>query len=98
MTMSNSELLAYTGSQLGGLDKQRRFVLGRLNAPMPCPNCATPQSFIETSGFTLDTFDTDQHHSDGPYKCKGCARELLYTVPLIGDQHWRLVPVTPPQQ
>ncbi len=92
--MTNSEILAYRGSQLSGLDKQRRFVLLQLTRPMGCPNCATALTYVEAAGLTVDTVDLSKP-SDDPCKCSGCSRELKYTVPMMGDCHWTLVPVAP---
>ncbi len=90
--MTNSELLAYKGNQLSGLDGQRRYVLRQLTRPMGCPNCGTLQSFIEAKRLTVDAFDTDVSHPDKS-ECIKCGRGIDYTVPMMGDAHWTLVPV-----
>lgn len=92
--MTNSEILAYRGSQLSGLDKQRQFVLRQLTRGMGCPSCGTIQSYIEAAGLTVDTIDLNKA-SDDPCKCTACGRGLKYTVPMMGDCHWRLIPIPP---
>lgn len=93
MTRTNSELLA-TGRDLhlGGLEGQRRFVLRKLTQRMGCPNCATPQNYVEAAGLTVDTVDLDKA-ADDPCKCVACGRGLIYTVLMFGDPVWTLVPI-----
>lgn len=93
--MTNSELLAYQGNQIGGLDRQRRFVLQRLTEKLPCPNCGTQQSYVEAKGFTVDTFEVGKSLGD-KCECTACHRGIMYTVPMMGDHHWTLVPVPVP--
>ena len=95
--MKNSELLTYEGDNIGGLEKQRRYILRMLAMPMPCPNCATRSTWFQATGVEIDAWDPKDAEKEVG-ECPSCKRWLIYTVPMMGIPYWRLIPVAPPAE
>jgi endogenous inhibitor of DNA gyrase (YacG/DUF329 family) len=95
--MKNSELLDYYGNILSELNKQKQYVLRQYIRQKPCPNCATPLNYFEASGIAIDDIDMSEA-KDPKMACPACKRELIWTLPMTGDWHWRLVPITVVQE
>ena len=93
MTMTNRELLAYTGPRelLDGIERQRHFILMTENTPRPCPNCAAPLKGWQHRFANVDDYDLTGATQDKG-ECPRCHRGIVFTLPLIGDWHWTLVP------
>lgn len=93
--MTNRELLDWSGSEdmLYGLERQRRYVLRIEGEKKACPNCGNPMTAWEGRGFAdVDSYDlTEQHDNAGT--CTKCGRAIKFTLPLMGEWHWRLVPI-----
>jgi hypothetical protein len=90
--MKNSELFAAPKHLLGGLDKQRQYVMKIEMARKACPNCGELHNVPEAAGVAFDDYDFSAADSDRKGPCRKCKRTLIFTVPLMGDWFWRLDP------
>lgn len=100
---TNTELLnAGPARLLGGIERQRQFILKKLVCQMPCPNCGTRQSWFEAAGLAIDALDLEREPPT-PIKthCTLCKRELKKLLPafIAGPEpgwYWFLVPIRVP--
>jgi hypothetical protein len=95
--LTNSQILETPDNLLTAIQKQHKFLLVRDIQQCPCPNCGTPQSFVETAaGGNINDYNAGNRES-GPYPCINCGRGLTYVVPLVyvagPGWHWSLTPI-----
>ena len=92
--LKNSELVKADPTLLGGIDRQRRYILQLNSIKRPCPNCAHAQNWFEASGIDID--DMDDRAGEPAFHCVKCHRALEYVVPLVSigvPWKWSLVPI-----
>jgi hypothetical protein len=88
--LTNSQILAVSKQRLTTIQKQVRYVMEMELTRKPCPNCGTPHNLPEAAGVTIDEFNFASKGSDRVGPCTKCKRTLIFTLPFVGDWHWRL--------
>jgi len=90
--LTNTEILEADKAHLTSMQRQVQYVAKLETQRKGCPNCGTLSNLPEAAGVRVDDFNFANHGSDRIGACRGCQRTLIFTLPLIGDWHWRLDP------
>jgi hypothetical protein len=88
--LTNSQILAVSKQRLTTIQKQVRYIMEMELTRKPCPNCGTPHNLPDAAGVTIDEFNFASKGSDRVGPCTKCKRTLIFTLPFVGDWHWRL--------
>src|SRR5436190_23966420 len=89
--ITNSQIVeAQDARFLTEYQKQVRYIMSQYLRRKPCPNCGEPHSVPEAAGKTIDEYDFSSGSGDEKGPCRKCKRTLIFTLPLMGDWHWRL--------